>query len=133
MHLKIFIFPILYLLTVSTSYSQKIPSSYYAPAISLTGQRFKTALKNIIKGHIIIPYGSESTDSYKVLSQMDRDTVNPDNVILIYSWCSINAAQEYSMEMAGIGSMSGQNRMAILLYIILPGRICIISNQLMDQ
>lgn len=76
-------------------YSQ-IPSGYYTPAEGLSGDQLKTALHEIVKDHVVFPYTSSSTDTWDILKESDRDTANPDNVILFYSGWSVNAAQEYN-------------------------------------
>lgn len=77
------------------SFSQ-IPNGYYNSAEGLSGDPLKTALHNIIKNHKEYPYTSTSTDTWDILKQTDKDTTNPDNVILFYTGWSVNAAQEYN-------------------------------------
>ncbi|MFT4753159.1 MAG: endonuclease I [Salibacteraceae bacterium] len=79
---------------VTTGFSQE--SNYYANAFGTEDEVLKQALHAIIKNHSEFTYTSSSTDVWDVLKETDRDTVNPDNVILIYSGRSINAAQEYN-------------------------------------
>lgn len=74
----------------------QIPDGYYDAANGLNGEALKAALHNIIKGHKTYPYTSSSTDVWDILKETDRDTANPDNVILLYSGRSVNAAQEYN-------------------------------------
>ncbi len=74
----------------------QIPDGYYAAADGLTGENLKSALYNIIKGHTEYPYSGSSTDVWDILKETDRDTANPDNVILFYTGWSVNAAQEYN-------------------------------------
>jgi len=75
----------------------QIPKGYYDSAEGKTGAELKTALYNIIKGHTEFPYTfSHGTDVWDILKETDRDTNNADNVILIYSGYSVNAAQEYN-------------------------------------
>ncbi|UBM61749.1 endonuclease [Candidatus Sulfidibacterium hydrothermale] len=74
----------------------QIPDGYYDGAAGLKGKALKTALYNIIKGHTTYPYTSSSTDVWDILKETDRDTANPDNVILLYTGRSVNAAQEYN-------------------------------------
>jgi endonuclease I len=69
---------------------------YYQPATGLSDSMLKNALYNIIKGHTEYPYTSTAIDVWDILKQTDRDTANPNNVILIYSGRSVNAAQEYN-------------------------------------
>lgn len=87
---------ILFLLRFTlTSFSQ-IPNGYYSTANDLSGEELKSALHNIIKDHKEFPYTSSSTDTWDILKQTDKDTANPENVILFYSGWSVNAAQEYN-------------------------------------
>lgn len=74
----------------------QIPQGYYDTAIGFTGDSLKTKLYHIIKDHIEFPYTSSSTDVWDILKETDRDTVNPNNVILLYSGWSVDANQEYN-------------------------------------
>ncbi len=74
----------------------QIPASYYQVAEGKSGDELKTALYNIIKGQTEYPYTASSTDVWDMLKETDRDPNNPDNVILLYSGRSVNAAQEYN-------------------------------------
>ena len=75
----------------------QVPVGYYDAAAGLKGDALKTALYNIIKGQKSYPYtSSSSTDVWDILKETDRDTANPENVILIYSGRSVNAAREYN-------------------------------------
>lgn len=77
--LYFWLFPVL-------SWSQSgIPSGYYDPAAGKTGAELKTALHNIINNHTRYPYSSSSTDVWDILMDTDEDTLNPNNVILIYT------------------------------------------------
>lgn len=78
-----------------TTFSQ-IPSGYYNSANGLTGDTLKTALYNIIKNHIEFPYTNASTDTWDILKETDKDTANPNNIILFYTGWSVNATQEYN-------------------------------------
>ncbi|NQU32027.1 MAG: endonuclease [Bacteroidetes bacterium] len=71
-------------------------SNYYASAEGLSGDNLKSALHNIIKDHVEFSYTSSNTDTWDILKETDKDTANPDNVILFYSGWSVNAAQEYN-------------------------------------
>lgn len=71
-------------------------SSYYAPAFGTKEEALKQSLHTIINNHTEFTYTSSSTDVWDILKITDRDTANPDNVILIYSGRSVNAAQEYN-------------------------------------
>jgi endonuclease I len=73
------------------------PAGYYDAAAGLKGKALKKALYNIIKGQKTYSYTSnETTDVWDILKVADRDPDNPDNVILIYTGRSVNAAQEYN-------------------------------------
>ncbi len=74
----------------------QLPATYYSATQNLNGISLKTALYNIIKDHIQYQYTSDTTDVWDILKETDRDVNNPDNVILIYSGNSVNAAQEYN-------------------------------------
>jgi endonuclease I len=74
----------------------QVPEGYYNHANHLTGDELKSALHEIIKGHKSFPYTSANTDVWDILKETDKDTANPENVILFYSGWSVNAAQEYN-------------------------------------
>ncbi len=59
-----------------------IPPGYYDGTEGLTGDSLKTALNDIISGHIEFSYNA-LRDS--ILLDTDEDPDNPDNVILIYT------------------------------------------------
>jgi endonuclease I len=84
------------LLSFSLTCFSQIPDGYYSTAHNLTGPHLKAALYEIIKGHIQFPYTAAGTDVWDILKETDRDTVNPENVILLYSGWSVDAAQEYN-------------------------------------
>lgn len=69
---------------------------YYQSAEGLKDDALKVALNTIIKGHTEFEYTSSSTDVWDILKQTDKDPNNPNNVILLYSGQSYNAAQEYN-------------------------------------
>ena len=71
-------------------------SVYYKPAFNNSGNGLKVELNKIIKGHKQFPYTSTSTDVWDILKETDRDPFDSNNVILIYSNRSVNAAQEYN-------------------------------------
>ena len=83
------------LLLSSFSFAQ-VPETYYDSANGLTGGELKTALHDIIKDHTEFPYTSSNTDTWDILKESDKDTINSDNVLLVYSGWSVNAAQEYN-------------------------------------
>ena len=76
--------------------SAQIPDGYYDDADGLTGGDLKTALYNIIKGHVEFSYTSSSTDVWDILKETDKDPDNEDNVILFYTGWSVDAEQEYN-------------------------------------
>jgi endonuclease I len=68
--------------------------AYYSSiSTSLTRDALKSALHNLIKGHIKYPYtdntSSTSIDVWKMLKAADEDPKNPNNIIGIYSGLSI--------------------------------------------
>jgi endonuclease I len=73
----------------------QIPPGYYNSAMGLSGEPLKAALNDIIDGHIEFPYTSSSTDTWDILKLTDQDTINPNNVVLLYSGWTMNAALEY--------------------------------------
>jgi len=74
----------------------QVPANYYDGTENLRGQELKHALYEIIKGQTEYPYSGSSTDVWDILKETDKDTANPDNVILFYTGWSVNAAQEYN-------------------------------------
>jgi len=86
--LLLLIFPIL-------SFAQ-IPVDYYLTAENYADDALKYELNQIIDNHIEFTYSSTSTDVWDILKETDKDPSNPNNVILIYSGISVDAAQEYN-------------------------------------
>ncbi|MCU4166333.1 endonuclease [Carboxylicivirga caseinilyticus] len=86
---------VLLFITGFNVYAQ-IPEGYYSSTSGLDGIQLKDALYNIIKGHTEYYYTSSSTDAWDILKDADKDPDNGENVILIYSGESVNAAQEYN-------------------------------------
>ena len=74
----------------------QIPSGYYDSAIGYLGEPLKTQLNLIIKNHTEFPYTSSGTDVWDILKVTDRDTLNPNNVLLLYSGWSKDANLEYN-------------------------------------
>jgi len=74
----------------------QIPNGYYDTAKNLADENLKSALNQIIDNHTEYTYTGSSTDVWDILKETDRDPNNTDNVILIYSGISVNAAQEYN-------------------------------------
>jgi hypothetical protein len=89
-----------YLSVISLFYftviSAQIPNGYYDSAKNLSDENLKSALNQIIDNHTEFYYTSSDTDVLDILKETDRDPNNADNVILIYSGISVNAAQEYN-------------------------------------
>lgn len=86
---------LLLLLFPVISFAQ-IPTNYYDTAENTLDADLKYELNQIIDNHTIFTYTSSSTDVWDILKETDRDPNNPDNVIMLYSGVSINAAQEYN-------------------------------------
>lgn len=74
----------------------QIPYGYYTGTQSLYGTALKQVLHNIIKNHRAYEYTSDTTDTWDILKDVDRDSLNTANVIEIYTGWSVNAAQEYN-------------------------------------
>ena len=74
----------------------QIPENYYLSAENNSDGDLKYELNQIIDEHTIFSYTSSSTDVWDILKETDKDPNNSDNVILIYSGVSVNAAQEYN-------------------------------------
>lgn len=72
------------------------PTNYYDSSFGENGEDLKQSLHQLVKNHTTYSYTSSSTDVWDILKVTDRDTLNPNNVILIYSGRSVNAAQEYN-------------------------------------
>jgi endonuclease I len=89
-------FLLIFYLLYCTALNAQIPDGYYDSAIGLSDEKLKSALHEIIKGHIEFPYTNKETDTWDILKETDRDSKNPDNVILFYTGRSVNAAQEYN-------------------------------------
>ncbi|NOZ35666.1 MAG: T9SS type A sorting domain-containing protein [Chlorobi bacterium] len=86
----------LFFLFFSVNIFAQIPAGYYDSANGLSGAALKAALNNIISGQTVYPYTSTGTDVWDILKETDKDPNNPDNVILLYTGWSVNAAQEYN-------------------------------------
>jgi endonuclease I len=71
-------------------------STYYQTAFNHSGDALKFELNQIIRNHTEFNYTSSSTDVWDILKATDRDTANPDNVVLIYSGRSVDGEQEYN-------------------------------------
>lgn len=92
---KFYIFAFVWLLFSTFSFAQA-PDAYYASGNGASGDVLKTILHDVVKDHVEFPYTSSNTDTWDILKESDRDTANSENVILLYSGWSVNAAQEYS-------------------------------------
>jgi endonuclease I len=79
-----------------TATSAQVPNGYYDSAKNLSDENLKYALNKIIDNHTEYTYTSAGTDVWDILKETDRDPNNAENVILIYSGISVNAAQEYN-------------------------------------
>jgi endonuclease I len=79
-----------------TATSAQVPNGYYDSAKNLSDENLKYALNQIIDNHTEYTYTSASIDVWDILKETDRDPNNAENVILIYSGISVNAAQEYN-------------------------------------
>jgi endonuclease I len=79
-----------------TTISAQVPNGYYDSAKNLSDENLKSALNQIIDNHTEYTYTSSSIDVWDILKETDRDPNNAENVILIYSGISVNAAQEYN-------------------------------------
>lgn len=80
------------------------PSNYYDPALGLTGSALKSALKNIIDGHTMIPYTASSTDTWDALKVLDQDPGNSARILLEYSGLSALKSDQNT------GDANGWNR-----------------------
>jgi endonuclease I len=83
------------LFTTTLSFGQ-IPTGYYDSALGFSGEPLKIKLNDIIQDHTEFPYTSSGTDVWDILKETDRDTLNPNNVLLIYSGWSVDANQEFN-------------------------------------
>ncbi|MGY6562705.1 MAG: endonuclease [Luteibaculaceae bacterium] len=78
----------------NTSYGQL---DYYQSAYGLQGDTLRMELYNIIKNHVQFPYtSSNQTDTWQILREADKDTLNEENVLLIYTGQSVNGAQQFN-------------------------------------
>ena len=84
------------ILILVVGYSSAQNSDYYKSAFNYSNDSLKFKLNQIIRNHIEFPYTSSTTDVWDILKETDKDTNNPNNVILIYSNRSVDAAQEYN-------------------------------------
>jgi endonuclease I len=82
--------------TFISAWETHLPDDYYTGTENLTGADLKQALNEIIRGHREFPYTSTSTDVWDILKETDRDPNYPNNIILLYTGRSRNAAQEYN-------------------------------------
>lgn len=64
------------------------PTGYYNGIEGKTGEELKTALHNIIKGHIEYSYSAVKD----ILKQSDEDPANSSNIILVYTGRSLDKA-----------------------------------------
>ena len=94
MKIQYFVLSTLYILSIDIN--SQVPDNYYKNVDSKSGEELKSALYNIIKGHVEFNYTYDYIDSWDILKETVRDSLNTDNVILIYSGRSVNGAQEYN-------------------------------------
>ncbi len=80
----------------STLIYSQIPPGYYNSVAGLSGNALKSALNDIIDGHVEFPYTSSSMDAWDVLKLADQDPDTPTNVIGLYSNFSMNGPLEYN-------------------------------------
>ena len=88
---KMMLFNLLLIILFSIGLLAQIPDGYYDEAAGKTGYELKTALYNIIKGHSELSYDA----AYDALEVTDRDSINSQNVIMLYTGRSRNAALQY--------------------------------------
>ncbi len=74
--------------TINTTTTSPYDSTYYASALTLTGDQLKNALHSIIETHTEYSY---TTQLWSILAVTDKDPNNPNNVIEIYTGDSISA------------------------------------------
>jgi len=86
----------LVLLLLAGSLLAQPTQEYYSGTSGLTGSALKNKLYSIIKDHRVYKYTADTTDLWDILKETDRDPNNPNNVILIYTGWSVDAAQEYN-------------------------------------
>jgi len=79
----------------NTTNSTTLITEYYTETTDLVGEALKNKLNDIISNHIEYPYTDTDTDTWDILKISDQDTLNPNNVLLIYKGNSVDAAQEY--------------------------------------
>ena len=68
----------------------------YISAYGKEGLELKAIISSLINNHKEFDYTASSIDVWDILKETDKDTANPENVILFYSGRSVNAAQEYN-------------------------------------
>ncbi len=93
---SVLLLTLIFLGLVSNTFLIAQDSAYYQPAFNSSDSVLKAHLNQIIKNHSEYTYTSSSTDVWDILKETDKDTNNSDNVILIYSGRSVDAAQEYN-------------------------------------
>lgn len=84
------------LLADSANAQTQPPIHYYDSAIGKTGSALKSALKEVIDNHTVIPYTSSGTDTWIALKVLDQDPVNANNVLLIYSGLAAPKSEQYN-------------------------------------
>ena len=61
------------------------PEDYYSPAEGLLGDGLKSALHDIIDGHIVASYNNIAL----AFQEYDKDPENANNILLLYSGASV--------------------------------------------
>ncbi len=82
---------LLILLSISLSIFSQIPPDYYKSIDGQRGDSLKSALNDIIDGHIEYSYNT----AWDILKDLDRDPENSANVIGFFSRFSMDADEEY--------------------------------------
>ncbi len=79
----------------NTTTASDLVANYYSGTDGLSGDQLKFKLNDIIDNHETYPYSDSRTDVWDMLKLTDQDSLNPNNVILIYSGHSVDAAAEF--------------------------------------
>lgn len=88
---------ILYVLLYGSVFNYaQIPESYYSSAEGLNGMKLKATLNDIIDDHVQFPYTSTKIDVWDILKVTDRDTIDSNKIILIYTGWTFDASLEYN-------------------------------------
>ncbi len=79
----------------NTTTSTNLVVTYYSGTDDLTGDQLKNQLNDIIDNHNTYSYTSSQTDVWDMLKLTDQDSINPNNVIEIYTGDTVDAAKEF--------------------------------------